>query len=196
MDNDTKWEPYLFEHPFEFVWNDRAIIKGFIDRIDIYNDEYKVLDYKTNKKVFEKTKLATSLQFGIYALALLNEFNKLPVQSVYRFILLDDKQEALTKGWEKRLIKTMDGIFDKIEANNNDEIWVPKSSPLCYWCNYCKNNPDAKEHKNECEYFSLWTPDNKCFAVNKEFVEVNLKQDANSTKLKNDVENKSRRLIF
>ena len=157
------WRPYLFEHPFEFVWNNRVIIKGFIDRIDMKADEYNIhsvdfrtIDYKTSKKIYDSNKLATSLQFGIYALAILNEFGKLPVENMYRFILLDDRQYALTKGWEKRLIKALDGIFDKIDSDNTSGIWTPKPTPLCYWCNFCSHNPDATEYKHDCEYYSMY----------------------------------------
>lgn len=166
---DDKWEPYLFEHPFEFVWNDKAIIVGFIDRIDKHGDMFRTVDYKTSKKIYDNSKIATSQQFGIYALAILNEFGKLPDQSMYRFILLDEKQYALTKGWEKRLIKKLDKVFDQIEELEKSQIWTPKASPLCYFCNYAKTNPTAKEYKNECEYYSLWTPSNKSFEKNKVF---------------------------
>jgi len=153
MEENDGWTPYLFEHPFEFVWHNRVIIKGFIDRIDQRDEEFRTVDYKTSKKTYDSSKLATSLQFGIYALGILNEFDALPEESIYRFILLDETQKALTKGWEKRLIKALDGIFDKIDADNASGIWVPKSSPLCYYCNFCKNNPSAHEFNNECEYY-------------------------------------------
>lgn len=186
------WRPYLFEYEFEFVWHDRAIIKGFIDRIDKKDEEYQTIDYKTSKKVYDSSKLATSLQFGIYALAILNDFGVLPSQSKYRFILLDETQSALTKGWEKRLIKALDSIFDKIDADNASGIWVPKPTPLCYYCNFCKNNPSAHEYNTECEYYSLWRPDNKTFECNRKWNA--LKTSQNSTKLNtNDIK---RKLIF
>jgi len=196
-DENEYWRPYLFEHPFEFVWHDRAIIKGFIDRIDQRDGEFRTVDYKTSKKVYESSKLATSLQFGIYALAILNEFGKLPVESMYRFILLDDKQQALTKGWEKRLIKALDGVFDKIDADNASGIWTPKPTPLCHWCFACEHNPDATKYKHDCEYYSLWTPDNKSFAVNRQFEVGDLKNNPNSSKLNaHNQNNKERKLIF
>ena len=68
---DTEWKPTYFEKPFEFVWDDKVILKGFIDRIDVKGDQYRTVDYKTSKKIYEQSKLATSLQFGIYALAIL-----------------------------------------------------------------------------------------------------------------------------
>lgn len=166
---DTEWEPTYFERPFEFVWDNKVILKGFIDRIDVKDGEYRTVDYKTSKKVYEQSKLATSLQFGIYALAILNEFGVLPTESKYRFILIDDEQYALTKGWEKRLIKALDKVFGDIEASGKKEIFVPKPSPLCHWCNFCQTNPEATIYRNECEYFSKWTPTQKTFEVNKKW---------------------------
>ena len=32
---DTEWKPTYFERPFEFVWDNKVILKGFIDRIDV-----------------------------------------------------------------------------------------------------------------------------------------------------------------
>lgn len=166
---DTEWKPVYFEMPFEFVWDNKVIIKGFIDRIDVKENQYRTIDYKTSKKVYEQSKLATSLQFGIYALAILNEFGVLPIESIYRFILIDEEQYALTKGWEKRLIKALDKVFGDIEASENKKVFVPKPSPLCHWCNFCQTNPEATIYRNECEYFSKWTPTQKTFEVNKKW---------------------------
>lgn len=197
MEKNDGWTPYLFEHSFEFVWHDRVIIKGFIDRIDQRDEAFRTVDYKTSKKIYDSSKLATSLQFGIYALGILNEFGILPEENIYRFILLDETQQALTKGWEKRLIKALDGIFDKIDADNASGIWTPKPTPLCHWCNFCSHNPDATDYKYDCEYYSLWTPDNKSFAVNRQFEVGDLKNNLNSTKLNNtSVNSKERKLIF
>ena len=119
----SEWQPTYFEFPFEFIWNNKVKIRGFIDRIDtriIIEDgkeilQYRTIDYKTSKKIYEEKQLPTSLQFGIYALAILNEFGTLPIQSEYHFILIDKIQFALTKGYEKRLIKALDKVFEEIE---------------------------------------------------------------------------------
>lgn len=166
---ETDWKPTYFEKPFEFVWDNKVILKGFIDRIDTKDGQYRTVDYKTSKKVYEQSKLATSLQFGVYALAILNEFGVLPIESEYRFVLIDDKQYALTKGWEKRLIKAMDKVFGDIEVSEKKSVFVPKPSPLCHWCNFCQTNPEATIYRNECEYFSKWTPTQKTFEVNKKW---------------------------
>ena len=164
MEENDGWVPYLFEYPFEFVWHDRVIVKGFIDRIDQKSGEFRTVDYKTSKKSYDSSKLATSLQFGIYALGILNEFGVLPTESMYRFILLNDIQKALTKGWEKRLIKVLDGIFDKIDDDSKSGTWFPKASPLCHWCNFCSHNPDAKDSNDKYLYKHVETSaDGKTF---------------------------------
>jgi len=163
------WIPMSTEMPFEFIWDNRAIIHGFIDRVDKRGEEYKVVDYKTSKKVYSDKELPTSLQFGIYALAVLNKYGALPVESEYRFILIDDAQYALTKGWEKRLATALDKILDSVGASEKKETFIPKPTPLCFWCPYNKQNPDAGIYRMECDYYSLWTPCSKTFDVNKKW---------------------------
>lgn len=188
---ESEWKPTYFEMPFEFVWDNKVIIKGFIDRIDTKDTEegeiqYRTVDYKTSKKVYEQNKLATSLQFGVYALAILNKFGVLPVESEYRFILIDDKQFALTKGWENRLIKALDKVFGDIKNCEDKNLFIPKPTPLCYYCNFCRNNPEASVYKNDCEYFSFWSPnDRRNFNVNKKW-----------NALENQLKQAQRKLVF
>lgn len=174
MEEDDGWTPTYFEYPFNYVYKDKIILHGFIDRIDTRvnqngETEYRVVDYKTSKKVYDTTKTATSQQFAIYNMAILNEFNTLAVENLYRFICINDSQNALTIGWEKRFIKKLDKILEQIDKGYEEKLWSPKATPLCYWCSYCRNNPDATTYRRECEYFSLWTPTNKTFEKNKEF---------------------------
>jgi len=180
MQDDENWKPYAFEMPFEFVWDNKVILNGFIDRVDISTDgEFRVIDYKTSKKVFSKEKLPTSLQFGIYNLALLanEQINQLAVDNIYRFILLNDYQKALTKGWEKRLAKKLTQVFTSIADKEVSNRWDPKPTPLCHWCFASETNPDAKEYKGVCEYYSLWTPENKTFEKKKEWNALENKEE-------------------
>lgn len=170
MEHMGDWKPWLFEYHFEYVWDNRVIINGFIDRVDVDSaGNIRTIDYKTSKKPFPSDHLPTSQQFAIYACALLLETGKLPIESIYRFILIDQRQMALTKGWEKRFIKMMNGTLDKIEDNEKKGLWAPKPCPLCRWCNFSATNPDAHQYRDVCEYYSLWTPEQKSFNVNKRF---------------------------
>ena len=56
---DTTWQPTYFEKPFEFVWDNKVILKGFIDRIDVKDGQYRTVDYKTSKKIYDRSNLPT-----------------------------------------------------------------------------------------------------------------------------------------
>lgn len=195
MEDTSIWRPVYTELPFEFVYKDRVIFNGFIDRVDqnIYGS-FRTVDYKTSKAIYKSDKIATSLQFGIYALAIYQMFGRIPISFLYRFILIDESQKAMTKGWEKRLEKTLDNTLDKIDQNKKSGIWIPKPSPLCAWCNFSMTNPKAHEFKGDCEYYSLWTPESKDWHVNKRYNtldKASKKVDNNNTKL-----NSGRKLFF
>lgn len=209
--SDDNWKVLECEMYFEFVYDNRIKIQGYIDRVDI-NDkgEYRVVDYKTSKKVYDNSKLTTSWQFGIYAMAILNKFGTLPKEYIYNFILLNETQYALTKGWEKRLVKQLDGILDKIDNDKKANEFIPNPTPLCHWCDFCKHNPLATTYRTQCEYHSLWQPDNKTFSVNKHYckgvsrdniinkIKENTNDDNtnNNNSTNNDIIKKIRKLNF
>ena len=191
MEDTSEWRPAYVELPFEFVYKDRVIFNGFIDRIDLNsNGEFRVIDYKSSKTGYDNIKLSTSLQFGVYALAICQMFGKLPIEFLYRFVLIDETQKAMTKGWERRLEKALDKILDGIEKDKKTGYPVPKPCPLCAWCSFSITNPKAKQYKDKCEYYSLWTPNNPCWGVNKKYNAL----DVVRNKCNNEV--KKRKLNF
>lgn len=76
-------------------------------------------------------------------------------------------------------------VFGDIEASENKNLFIPKPTPLCHWCNFCTTNPEATIYKNECEYYSKWTPTQKTFEVNKKW-----------NALENNNTEKKRKLVF
>ena len=189
------WIPFKEEYDFEFVFNNRAIIHGFIDSILINSEgNFKCIDYKTSKKIFPDNKIPTSQQFGIYCMGMLNDFGNIPLQCDYRFILLNQEQNALTNGFGKRIVKKLNNMMDKIDKCGKDGIWTPSPSPLCYWCGYSSTNPKAIQYKTECDYYSLWTPTDKKWDVNKRFNVLDLTKDKDVNKI--DSSSEKRKLIF
>lgn len=57
------------EYEFKFVLGNYFII-GYIDRIDVYDDEVVIIDYKTGKWEVAQKDIPTNLQLGLYALAM------------------------------------------------------------------------------------------------------------------------------
>lgn len=192
--NYNGWHPFKEEYDFEFVFNNRAIIHGFIDAILINAEgDLKCIDFKTSKKIFPDSKIPTSQQFSIYCMGMLNNFGKLPVQCDYKFILLNQEQNALTTGFAKRIVKKLNNVLDNIDKNNENGVFIPSPTPLCFWCSYSSTNPKAVQYKNECEYYSLWTPTEKKWDVNKRFNALDLTKDKHVNKIG---DNKPRKLIF
>ena len=178
---DKEWTIVGTEIPFEFVYDDKCIIHGFIDRMDKrINDkveEYRITDYKSSKKIFDDSKIKTPLQMVIYDLACLYMYKIIPTYHEYDFILLDKKQTSedgvCSKGYLKRGIKKLDNLLAIIKRMENEGEYAPSPTPLCYWCPYASRTytPNADDkYGGSCDYYSLWRPDNKVFQVNKPYV--------------------------
>ena len=170
--NTSEWKPIAVELPFEFVFEDKVIFHGFIDRIDQNtNGELRVVDYKSSNKLFSDKDLTTPLQMVIYALACKKIYNKIPVEYQYDMILLGEKQYVTSKGFLDRGIKKIQKILDDMEWCLAIDEWIPKPSPLCYWCEFSETNPNAEWYiKGLCEYYCLWTPESRTFKKNKEYM--------------------------
>lgn len=174
LENDNledDWKPYAVEQSFEFEFDNRVIFTGFIDRIDVNsNGEYRVVDYKSSNKVFSDKDLVTPLQMVIYALACEELLGKVPIQFQYDMVLLGEKQQACTKGYYDRGAKKIKKVLDEVEWCQVTGDYVPKPTPLCYYCEFSESNPNAQWFtQGLCDYNSLWTPENRTFAKNKEY---------------------------
>lgn len=191
MENKT-WKVLGCEIPFEFVYKygededgspKEVICKGFIDRVDYKQQnldntyhEFSICDYKTSKACFDSSKIKTSLQMVMYDLACLHLYGEIPIWHEYSFIAINDKQTTgdgvCSKGYLKRGIKKLDRLLNKIDELAEENIYAPSPSPLCAWCAYSEKShtPHASDKfSGACPYHSLWTYENRTFAVAKEF---------------------------
>lgn len=187
LQEDDKWKVFDCEKGFDFVYKygedkdgvpKEVIIHGFIDNVGYYTDEeenikgFKVTDFKTSKKIFDDKKIKTSLQQLIYGISLYSEFGILPEEYEFSFILINEKQQANSKGYLIRGMKKLDSILSSIEERKKNDDYPPSPTPLCHWCQFCKTNPDSiAPHNILCPYYSLWTPESKTFAVNQPYGE-------------------------
>jgi len=171
LELETQWKPIACEPEFDFPYQGLFRLYGFIDRVDTNETgDFRVVDYKSSKKIFDDKDIKTPLQMFIYALAVEHMHGKIPTEFLYDFIFLDTVQEACSKGYHNRGTKKLLKLWEELCTCRESGIWKPKPTPLCHWCDYCRTNPRASdEYKNECPYFSLWTPQNKTFEKNKDF---------------------------
>lgn len=191
---ETDWEVIATEQKFSYVWNERVIIQGFIDRVDKNTNSenmcLRVTDYKTSKAAYDESKLKTPLQMVVYALACQLLYGTIPEKFEYDFVLVNEKREACSKGYLKRGITKLDKLLDCMFELESTGKYYPKPSPLCHWCSYCATNSAADlELQNICKYYSEWTPENKTFSTNKAF-------DKESFSVNENTERTKRKLIF
>lgn len=172
---EDEWEVIGLEKEFIITFNNKAKIKGFIDRVDRnkITGEIRVVDYKTNKKPYDNKQLATPLQMYIYSLACYELYGQYPSECVYDMLFLDMKQVGGTKGYMSRGFTALNKLLDQIiwYQEIGAEHMSPKCSVLCYWCPYSKTNPNSDPFYNTlCEYHLNWKPTNRVFTKNKEWI--------------------------
>lgn len=179
---ESEWETIGLEKEFVITFNNKARIKGFIDRIDRNKTtgDIRVIDYKTNGKLYDKKDLATPLQMYIYSLACYEMYGQYPSDCIYDMLFMCEKQSGGTNGYLNRGFKALNKILDSLiyYQDLGFEYMKPKPTPLCHWCDYCKTNPNSSDfYNNLCDYHSNWTRENKTFTVNKEWKEPVSQED-------------------
>ena len=88
---DDEWEVVGLEQEFLITFNNKAKIKGFIDRVDRnkITGEIRVIDLKTNKKPYSQKDLTTPLQMYIYSLACYELYGQYPTECIYDLLFAD-----------------------------------------------------------------------------------------------------------
>jgi RecB family exonuclease len=167
----TEWKPVACELEFDIDYAGLFRLYGFIDRIDQNAaGEYRVVDYKSSRKVFDDKYIATPLQMFIYTLAVEHMYQATPMAHIYDFMFLGKTQHSCTKGYYKRGTTKLLKLYNELSVCRETAEFKPKPSPLCHWCDYCRTNKDAADDfKDECPYYSLWTPNNKTFDVHMKY---------------------------
>ena len=161
-------EKYMKEHPsykiigqeveFNFEYDEEHALRGFIDRLiyDTVTKNYIIQDIKTYAVPIEDDKLITPLQFVVYALAVQKMYPDSVghIQCSYDLPFCDLIQKAGTSGFINRGKNKLNTMFKELLVSE----FKPTPSPFCYWCEYCKTNPNAKtDAKYLCPYFMRWT---------------------------------------
>ena len=112
-------------------------VGGKVDRIDHYNGQMRIIDYKTGKSPKPGWEEKALFQLRVYALLYWKEKNVIPklLQLIYlgdSSVLKNTPTEQELVATEKSLMKIADSIRKAIET----DTWMPRKSKLCDWCSF------------------------------------------------------------
>ena len=112
---------------------------GFLDRVDrIDNDEIVVIDYKTNRLLFEREELATDLQASIY-INVAKQIWPWAKKVRFRFDMLRHGLSQHTERTEEALQSALMYAVDTAKkTERTDQKWPARINTLCAWCDYRK----------------------------------------------------------
>ena len=139
VDLESRFETELVDEDT----GERHILTGIIDRIDkdIENDEYEIIDYKTNKKMPGQHLVDNDLQLSIYQLGVLRRWPHLsPSKIKLSLYFLKHGEKISTVRSEEDIKNTQNEILRNIneiqERIKNNYDFPPTPSVLCDWCGY------------------------------------------------------------
>lgn len=133
--------------------SDEVLLTGYIDRlVDHGNGCYEIIDYKTSKDLPILEDLEKNWQLPLYQIGLMEMFSDVNEVSCTWYYLAHNKPITLKKTHED-LEKIKKDIFSLIGQIDQTEIFDPKVSALCSWCDYEIICP-ARKHFIETEKLS------------------------------------------
>jgi RecB family exonuclease len=126
--------PVATEAWFELPIGYEATVVGSIDRVDVDDDgRFHVVDYKTNRKVKDRARVAGSLQLSLYALACRHLYGALPATVSLDFVVAGVEVVATLD--ELDLDGARQAVLDTAAAVRA-ERFEPRPNPLCDWCDF------------------------------------------------------------
>lgn len=134
LDYETASSVLYNERKFVFPLTDKYMANGIMDRIDVRDGVYHLVDYKTNKNA----KYMEPFQLYVYGLAL-DTYDDIDgdtssIVALYKMLRLNRELPYKITPYEKDECKRKLIEFgDKITS---DQKWIMKAGPLCNWCDY------------------------------------------------------------
>jgi RecB family exonuclease len=134
---------------------DKIAVSGRIDRLDSRAGELVVVDYKTGRHVLTVDDARSSMALAIYAIAAGRvlrrpchrvELHHLPTGEVIAWAHTDETLARHLRRAEDiaEECATADGRFgDGLTGPAIDEVFPPRPSPACGWCDYLRHCPEG-----------------------------------------------------
>jgi len=122
------------ERRFMFPLTDKYMANGIMDRIDMRDGVYYLVDYKTNKNA----KYMEPFQLYVYGLAL-DTYDDIDgdtstIHALYKMLRLDRELSYKVTQYEKDECKRK--LIEYGDKITEDQKWIMKAGPLCNWCDF------------------------------------------------------------
>lgn len=126
--------PAATEAWFELPVDGQAVVVGSIDRVDADDDgRLHLVDYKTNRKVKDRGRVAGSLQLSLYALACNHLYGQLPATVSFDFVV--PGVEVSVRLEELDLDAARSAVLAAAERIRA-QTFAPTPNRLCSWCDF------------------------------------------------------------
>jgi len=137
-------EPKFLEQKFK-LRSFKVPLVGFIDRIDLVDSGYEIIDYKTGS-VKDQARIDKDSQLSIYALAALEELKIEPKKLSFYFIEEDTRIDTV------RTVEDLDAEREAIKETIKEIEGGGFTAKPGLYCKYCDFNKICPYYKNYLSY--------------------------------------------
>lgn len=110
-------------------------LQGFIDRLDVKDGHYEIIDYKTGGSLPSQEKIDQDRQLALYQLGLQQMFNDIKeVRLIWHYLSFGKKLESKRSPEQLERLKLK--IKDLVKQIETEKEYLPTKSMLCNWCDY------------------------------------------------------------
>jgi putative RecB family exonuclease len=143
VEDPRRLEPAERECLVEAVVDDRLLIRGYIDRLDVAGGgDLRVVDYKTGGAPREAFEARALFQLKFYALVLWRTRGVVP-RSLRLLYLRDAEACDYTPDVDElaRFERTLVALWRAIDRATRERDFRPRPSRLCGWCSHQSRCP-------------------------------------------------------
>lgn len=144
LEDPRRFEPQSCETRLEVELADGALLRGFVDRIDVApTGELRVVDYKTGRVPGPTQETRALFQLKFYALMLFRLRGVVPAQ--LRLVYLADAELLTYAPAEEELLRferTLTALWEAISTAAATGEFPPNPGWLCDYCAYKKLCPE------------------------------------------------------
>ena len=138
LEDPTRFEPSACELFVEHELGDGALLRGYIDRLDVApTGQVRVVDYKTGRSPSEAFEGKALFQMKFYALIIFRTRGTVPTQ--LELLYLADGKRLVYRPDEDQLVRferTLSAIWTAILKSGTTGDFRPNPGKLCGWCDF------------------------------------------------------------